>query len=133
MKTDADEYAGVERMYMAAGDMDKDIFCRCWRQTDKNPLTQVLFRQAEVLKFQLEERMNELDDVRSRRYEMAVFLIGKSCAYKDTDFYREAVRLVGQREVTRMKLEMDLPLWDDDKKLLRSYLSNEVQDRKFAG
>lgn len=44
LKTGVEEYVSIERMYMAAGNMDKDEFCRCWRQTGKNPLTQVLFR-----------------------------------------------------------------------------------------
>lgn len=123
MKTDADEYADIERMYMAAGEMDKDDFCRCWRQTGKNPLTQVLFRQAEVLKGQLAERNNELEDMQQRKVELAEFLIGKACAYEDTDFYREAVKLVGQRAVVMMKMNMDLPLWEEDKKFVMEVLS----------
>lgn len=123
LKTDADEYADIERMYMAAGEMDKDDFCRCWRQTGKNPLTQVLFRQAEVLKGQLAERNNELEDMQQRKVELAEFLIGKACAYEDTDFYREAVKLVGQRAVVMMKMNMDLPLWEEDKKFVMEVLS----------
>lgn len=123
MKTGADEYADIERMYMAAGEMDKDDFCRCWRQTGKNPLTQVLFRQAEVLKGQLAERNNELEDMQQRKVELAEFLIGKACAYEDTDFYREAIKLVGRREVVMMKLRMELPLWEGDRKLVLETLS----------
>lgn len=123
LKTGADEYADIERMYMAAGEMDKDDFCRCWRQTGKNPLTQVLFRQAEVLKGQLAERNNELEDMQQRKVELAEFLIGKACAYEDTDFYREAIKLVGRREVVMMKLRMELPLWEGDRKLVLETLS----------
>ena len=54
--------------------------------------------------------------------EMAEFLIGKACAYEDTDFYRQAIKLVGQQKVTRMKLEMDLPLWDEDKEYIKENL-----------
>lgn len=54
--------------------------------------------------------------------EVAEFLIGKACAYEDTDFYKQAVKLVGQKKVTRMKLEMDLPLWKEDKEYIKENL-----------
>ena len=65
--------------------------------------------------------------------ELAEFLIGKACAYEDTDFYREAVKLIGQREVTLMKLRMDLPLWDEDKAYLKEILEDDIQGRKIVG
>lgn len=125
LKTGVEEYVSIERMYMAAGNMDKDEFCRCWRQTGKNPLTQVLFRQAEIFRGQLEERNNELDDVQLKKFDLAEFLVGKACTYEDTDFYREAVKLIGQRDVTLMKMRMDLPLWDEDKKFLIEVLADK--------
>ena len=60
--------------------------------------------------------------MKSKYEELAGFLLGKACAYEDTDFYKEAVRLIGQREVTLMKLNMDLPLWDEDKRFIVSML-----------
>lgn len=125
LKTDMEEYVSIERMYMAAENMDKDEFCRCWRQTGKNPLTQVLFRQVEIFRGQLEERNNELDDVQLKKFDLAGFLVGKACAYEDTDFYREAVKLTGQRDVTLMKVRMDLPLWDEDKEFLIQALADK--------
>lgn len=46
--------------------------------------------------------------------ELVDFLIGKACAYEDTDFYKQAVKMVGQREVTLRKIKMALPLWEED-------------------
>ena len=60
--------------------------------------------------------------VKDGKWELAEFLVGKACAYEDLDFYREAVKLIGQRMVTLMKLHMDLPLWDEDKKYVVSVL-----------
>lgn len=57
----------------------------------------------------------------SKKMELAEFLLNKACAYEDMDFYCEAVRLVDQREVTCLKLQMDLPLWDEDKGTLRNF------------
>lgn len=60
---------------------------------------------------------------RSNNDDLAEFLIGKASAYNDTDFYKKAVALVGQKEVTLKKLEMGLPLWDDDKEYIKSNLN----------
>ncbi len=117
-----EEYKEIEAMYYVVPDMDKQEFCLRWRQTGKNPLTVGLAKQAQVLDGMLEVRNNELEDCQSRLEELACFLIGKADAYEDTDFYREAVKIIGQREVTLMKMRMDLPLWNEDKKYLISVL-----------
>ena len=54
---------------------------------------------------------------------LADFLIGKSRAYNDTDFRTEAMRLVGEKEVVLRTVRMGLPLWDEDKQFIESYLS----------
>lgn len=33
---------------------------------------------------------------------------------EDTDFYKQAVKMIGQREVTLRKIKMALPLWEED-------------------
>ncbi len=117
-----EEYKNIEAMYYAVPNMDKQEFCQRWRQTGKNPLTIELTKQAILLNGMLEERNNELDDCHDKMEELVDFLIGKACAYEDSDFYRHAVKLVGQKEVTRRKLEMDLPLWDEDKEYIKNNL-----------
>lgn len=126
LKTDAEEYAEIEKMYMAAGDMDKDEFCRCWRQTGKNPLTRILARQAEILKGQLKERDKELEDVEEKKMDLAKFLLGKAQAYNhDTDFRREAVRFIGEYDVVKLKLQEGYELWNEDREFLLSALQGE--------
>lgn len=118
LKTDAEEYAAIEQMYMAAGDMDKDEFCRRWRQTGKNPLTISLAMTATVLSRMLEERSKELKEAGEKAIEHAKFLLGKSHAYEDSDFRREAVRLIGEREVVRLTMAEGYPLWDEDREFI---------------
>lgn len=116
----ADDFATVHDIYMACGDgMDKDEFCALWkgkkfgellnRVTDEKKITEQAYDMAMTKIKQMQ------DQQMTRNMELAEFLLGKACAYEDTDFYREAVKLIGQREVTRMKLQMGLPLWDDDR------------------
>ena len=54
---------------------------------------------------------------------MADFLIGKAHAYNDSDFRREAVRLVGDKQVVLRTLSMELTLWDEDK----DYIKDNIQ------
>lgn len=126
LKTDAEEYAAIERMYMAAGDMDKDEFCKRWRQTGKNPLTVSLAATANVLTVQLQKRNQELTDLKEKNIEHAKFLLGKAHAYEDPDFRREAVRLIGERDVVRLTMEEGYPLWDEDRK----YILEIMEDTK---
>lgn len=118
LKTDAEEYAAIEQMYMAAGDMDKDEFCRRWRQTGKNPLTISLAKTATVLSRMLEERSKKLKEAGEKAIEHAKFLLGKAHAYEDSDFRREAVRLIGEREVVRLTMAEGYPLWDEDREFI---------------
>ena len=99
LKVSSEDYARIEKMYMAAGNMDKDMFCAEYKKVGTSVLVTELFRQVLVLKGQLEERNNELDDATQRRADVAEFLVGKAAVHKDDDgedFYRVALRIAGR-------------------------------------
>lgn len=123
LKVTDEEYKNIEIMYYAVPNMEKDEFCKRWRQCGNNPLTIALAKQATTLNGMLEERNNELDDCHDKNSELAEFLLGKACAYKDSDFYNEAIRLIGQKEVTLRKIRMGLPLWEED----INYINNNLK------
>ena len=123
LKVTDEEYKNIEIMYYAVPNMEKDEFCKRWRQCRNNPLTIALAKQATTLNGMLEERNNELDDCHDKNSELAEFLLGKACAYKDSDFYNEAIRLIGQKEVTLRKIRMGLPLWEED----INYINNNLK------
>ena len=117
MKTNSEDYARIEKMYRAAGNMDKDLFCAEYKKVGTSVLVAELFRQVIVLKGQLEERNNELDD--------AEFLVGKAAVHKDDDgedFYRVALRIAGRNACVRTKLEYGYPLNGEDISFLKSLL-----------
>ena len=128
-KIAAEDYYLVENLYMAAGNMGKDEFCKEMRAmcaydgaNDHIELRQCLKeigRNVGVKDAEVNFWKKRITDTSN---ELAEFLIGKACAYEDSDFYREAVKLIGQREAISMKLRMDLPLWEEDKKYLISIL-----------
>lgn len=125
----AEDYRLVENLYLAAGNMDKNEFCKEMRAmcaydaaNDHIELRQCLKEIGRKVGAQDAELGFLKRTTREKQRELAEFLVGKACAYEDSDFHREAVKLIGQREVTLMKLRMNLPLWDEDKKYLASVL-----------
>ncbi len=125
LKVNSEDYARIEEMYMAAGNMDKDLFCAEYKKVGTSVLVAELFRQVLVLKGQLEERNNELDDAIQRRADVAEFLVGKSAVHKDDDgedFYRVALRVAGRNSCVRTKLEYEYPLNGEDIAFLKSLL-----------
>lgn len=117
-----EEYAHIEAMYMAAGSMDKDTFCRDYKKYAGSMILAEFFKQIKTLTGQLEGRNKELEDCHSDNRNLAHFLIGKACVYSDSDFYKKAVKLIGQREVVIYKVQSDLPLWDED----RDYIATNI-------
>lgn len=118
------EYARIEAMYMAAGNMGKDQFCAEYKRHGASALVVEYYRRITVLSSILEERNNELDDARQSRTSFAEFLLGKAAAYDDTDFYREAVRLIGRKAATLYKIKNGLPLWEEDVRYLEEMLAD---------
>lgn len=138
MKVNANEFDRVHDIYMACGDdVDKDEFCTLWKGEKFGELLNMVTYEKNITEQAYGMAMKKIQNLQGQQaaksQELAEFLIGKASAYEDTDFYREAVKLIGQREVTLMKLRMDLLLWDEDKAYLKELLEDDIQGRKIAG
>lgn len=125
-----EDYYLIENLYMAAGDMNKDDFCREFKSmcaydasNDEIELRQCLREIGKHIGSINAQNSTLKMDMKTRNDELADFLIGKSRAYNDTDFRTEAVRLVGEKEVVLRTVRMGLPLWEEDKQFIESYLS----------
>lgn len=118
-----EEYQTIEAVYMAAGEMDKDEFCKEYKKFGGSRLVSELFRSTSVLTGMYEERCNEIEDLHSQKREMAEFLIGKAHAYNDPDFHKEAVKMIGQKDVVKVTLVMGLPLWEEDIEYIKKNLN----------
>lgn len=117
----AEDYHLVENLYMAAGNMGKDEFCKEMRAMCAYDAANDHIELRQCLK-EVGKRVGGMDaelsflrkTVSKEREDIAEFLIGKACAYNDTDFYSAAVKLIGQKQVTLCKIKMGLPLWSED-------------------
>ena len=88
-----EQYREVEAMYMAAGNMNKDVFCKDYKKHQS---------------------------CRKVERETAELLIGKAHTYNDTDFRRAAIRLIGEREVVLITIAMGLPLFEEDAEYIKN-------------
>lgn len=126
-----EDYYLIENLYMAAGNMKKDEFCQEFKAmcaydyaNDEIELRQCLREIGRRIGSMDAENRTMKMAMKTRNEELAEFLIGKAHAYNDTDFRKEAVKLIGEAAVVRLTIEMELPLWEEDKKYICSVLDS---------
>ena len=123
MTLSADEYAGIEAVYMAAGEMDKDVFCAEWKKIGGSRLVMELFGEVMRQRGEIERLKGEEQESRKLLSEAAEYLIEKSSERDDIGMRRQACRLIGEREVVMYKLNYDQALCDEDIVWIREQLS----------
>ncbi len=126
-------FAIINQLYMATN-MDKDEFCKEFKEMDDPMIPGIRRSLREIGKHlgTLEAiNANMKKSMRKRNDYLADVLIGKAHAYDDTDLRNEAVGLVGEVDVVKRTIELGLPLWDEDRKVILSIIGE--QDNKIAG
>ena len=123
----ADDFDTVHEIYMACGDeMDKDEFCRLWKAKKFWELLNRVTDEKKITEQAYDMAMNKIKKMQDQQVALnmdyAEFLLGKAEAYKDTDFYKEAVKLIGEKEVIIAKIRMGLPMWEEDKEYINNNL-----------
>lgn len=111
-----EQYREVEAMYMAAGNMNKDVFCKDYKKHNDSALVAEFYNQSVAL-------TEKYQSCRKVERETAELLIGKAHTYNDTDFRRAAIRLIGEREVVLITIAMGLPLFEED----AEYIKNNIR------
>lgn len=137
-----EEYVEANAVYMTAGDIDKDDFCREWQQFGQSKLVQGLFETAYRLNqahqedtLIINETREMLSDAADAMLEVAdalqggeVLLSGKTDehvtpeAYAVEELTKKAWWLVGQKEVTRRRVQNGYVLDDKDRETIISNL-----------
>lgn len=123
----AETFAIINRLYMAT-DMYKDDFCKEFKAMD-DPTSGGIRQSLKEIGIRLgvleDTNANLKESMRQRNSDLADFPIGKAHAYDDTDFRKEAVRLAGEVEVVKRTIELGLPLWDEDRKVVLSMIEEQ--------
>lgn len=110
----SDDFSFIHSLYMNTS-MEKDQFCKEYKKIAGSEIVKDVHARLINSQIILEQR-KQVD------IDMARSLIGKSRAYDDTDFRNMAVKLIGEKDVVCLTMEMDLPLWSEDKEFIKSHL-----------
>lgn len=125
----SDTFDYVNRVYMAAGEMDKDTFCEDWRDqfVSESRIVSALTVEVEVLNDALHNANkcyeNAERGMRDFISQMADFLIIQAEKWSASDLREKAIKLVGEKDYLRRKLEMKFDLWEDDRTMILKYLN----------
>lgn len=111
-----EEFNYIHAVYMNTS-MDKDEFCKDYKKHGGSKIINDIHARAVNFELMNKQKNENID-------EMVALLIGKSRAYDDTDFRKMAVRLVGEHNVVLKTVEMNLPLWEEDKEYIKRNLHN---------
>ena len=121
-----EEYVEANAMYMAAGEMDKDEFCREWKQVGQSRLVQCLFNTAYNLNKVLQEKtllLNEAHELRSdigdRLLQITEAVLGGASQETTADDLGSvAWWILGQKEVVCRKVENRYCLNEKDREFI---------------
>ena len=109
-----DEFNFVHAVYMETS-MDKDEFCNDFKQHRESKIIRDLHETAVTFELKCKKQKETIADI-------VDVLLGNAEADQATDFYRMAVRLTSEKHVVMRKMEMNLPLWDEDKEFIKENL-----------
>lgn len=110
----AEEYAGIEQIYLNASDMDKDEFCSNWKtKTGRRAIMVALVKQIHILNEKYHNTGLINAELTEKQDGIIDFLVGNPDA---GEMRQKAIELLGdEREYIRRKCERSLPLDDEDK------------------
>ena len=113
----AEDFDYIHAVYLNTS-MDKDEFCKDFKKHGESRIIRDVHIRVLNYEMKCERQKNAIN-------ELADFLIGKAHAYDDTDFRNQAVKLVGEMDVVKRTIELGLPLWDEDRKVILSIIEEQ--------
>ena len=97
----------ANEVYMAAGDMDKDVFCMDYKEHGSSIILKHFYDKAK----ELEQQKEELSKF---KLDMAKWLLKQADETDGSELREKAVELVGEQKVITMKIELGYELWKED-------------------
>jgi hypothetical protein len=117
IKPTEEEFDYIHAVYLNTS-MNKDEFCKDFKKHGDSRIIRDVHVRVLNYEMKCERQKNAIN-------ELADFLIGKAHAYDDTDFRNQAVKLVGEMDVVKRTIELGLPLWDEDRKVVLSIIEEQ--------
>ena len=101
----AEEYADIERVYMAVDGMDKQEFCAAWNEQKFGYIVDELVKQVEDLRKWRDHWKEQMDEAEEKAEAAARMLLKKAEMYGDGDLKTAAIDLVGLEQVVLIDVE----------------------------
>lgn len=127
----SDTYDYIQRVYMAAGDMDKKSFCADWRDgyVSKSRIVSHLVTEVETCRATISNYENQLEnDANSLKTlidSFVDFLVYEAEHYSAPALRDKAIKLVGICEYLRRKIAAGFELWREDREALDEILKTK--------
>ena len=119
LQVSAVELCKVNEIYMAAGEMDKDTFCKEWKQHGESKLLAELWHTVNREHDMGMEKKGECDRLYAERWELVDFLLERAQKFGDIELLKKAIDMVGHADVIRRKLTLEMPLWELDREYIK--------------
>lgn len=104
-KVTAEEYAKIEKVYMAASDMDKQEFCAAWNAGKLCYIVDEIVKHVRVLEEARDHKKAQVDAAEKKAEAAARMLLAKADKYDDGDLKTVAIDLVGLMQVVLIDVE----------------------------
>lgn len=117
IKPTEEEFDYIHAVYLNTS-MNKDEFCKDFKKHGDSRIIRDVHVRVLNYEMKCEQQKKVIDN-------LADFLIGKAHAYDDTDFRNQAVKIVGEMDVVKRTIELGLPLWDEDRKVVLSIIEEQ--------
>lgn len=122
LNVSAVEFCTVNDIYMAAGEMDKDTFCKEWKKHSESKLLAELWKRVKHEHDLGMQKKEECDKLYGERWELVDFLLERAQKFGDEELLLKAIDMVGHAEVIRRKLTLEMPLWERDRAYIKENL-----------
>lgn len=104
-KVTAEEYAEIEKVYMAIDNMDKEEFCAAWNAGKLCYIVDELVKHVRALEEVRDRKKAQVDAAEKKAEAAARMLLAKADKYDDGDLKTAAIDLVGLMQVVLIDVE----------------------------
>ena len=104
-KVTAEEYAEIEKVYMAIDNMDKEEFCAAWNEQKFGYIVGELVKHVRALEEVRDRKKAQVDAAEKKAEAAARMLLAKADKYDDGDLKTVAIDLVGLMQVVLIDVE----------------------------
>lgn len=104
-KVTAEEYAEIEKVYMAASGMDKQEFCAAWNEKKFGYIVGELVKSVQELTKWRDHWKKQMDEAEEKAEDAAIALLYCANKHNDEGMKEAAFNLVGLDAVVRLDVE----------------------------